>query len=86
MDSAFQQLLSEDSGMVRDGADGPTSARHTRSTRERLLDYKPSPEWRELVKNLGASSLRAAEAWASAPGTTDPPSIAAARVELQRLS
>lgn len=40
MDSAFQQLLSEDSGMVRDGADGPTSARHTRSTRERLLkDY-----------------------------------------------
>jgi hypothetical protein len=49
-------------------------------------DYKPSPEWRELVKNLGASSRRAADAWTSGETTPDPLSMAAARIELRRVS
>jgi hypothetical protein len=48
-------------------------------------DYKPTPEWRELVKDLGAAAKRAVEAWAPEPGRTDPPSLTAARAELGRV-
>ena len=47
-------------------------------------DYKPTPEWRELAKDLGAAAKRAVEAWAPEPGRTDPPSLTAARAELGR--
>jgi len=49
-------------------------------------DYKPSPEWRELEKDLGLASRRAVGAWSPEPGRTDPPSILAARAELLRIS
>lgn len=48
-------------------------------------DYKPTPEWRELAKDLGAAAKRAVEAWAPEPGRADPPSLTAAREELGRL-
>lgn len=47
-------------------------------------DYKPSPEWRALAKDLGRAAKDAARAWPSQPHQ-DPPALAAARVELKRL-
>jgi len=48
-------------------------------------DYKPSAEWRELVKDLGAASRRAMEAWQSTADRTDPASMVQARTELARV-
>jgi hypothetical protein len=48
-------------------------------------DYKPSPEWRELSKDLGAASRRAVDAWSPEPGRIDPPSMAAARSEMESV-
>lgn len=48
-------------------------------------DYKPTPEWRALEKDLGAAAKQAVEAWAPQPGRADPPSLTAARAELGRV-
>jgi hypothetical protein len=48
-------------------------------------DYKPTPEWRALEKDLGAAAKQAVDAWAPEPGRVDPPSLTAARVELGRV-
>jgi hypothetical protein len=48
-------------------------------------DYKPTPEWRELAKDLGAAAKRAVEAWAPEADRVDPPSLSAARQELARV-
>ena len=48
-------------------------------------DYKPTPAWRELAKDLGASARRAVDAWGPEPGRVDPPSLSAARTELERV-
>lgn len=48
-------------------------------------DYKPTPEWRELEKDLGAAAKRAVDAWAPEAGRVDPPSLTAARAELDRV-
>jgi hypothetical protein len=48
-------------------------------------DYKPTPEWRELAKDLGAAAKRAVEAWAPDPARVDPPSLTAARDEIARV-
>lgn len=48
-------------------------------------DYKPSPEWREMAKDLGSASRRAVGAWSPEPGRLDPASLCAARTELRRL-
>ena len=48
-------------------------------------DYKPTPEWRELTKDLGAAAKRAVEGWAPEPERMDPPSLTAAHGELARL-
>lgn len=47
-------------------------------------DYKPSPEWRELAKDLGAASRRATDAW-HPPLEREPSSLCRARAELSRL-
>jgi len=49
-------------------------------------DYKPSAEWRQLAKDLGAASRRAIDGWQPAPDPSDLPSMAAARVELARVA
>jgi hypothetical protein len=49
-------------------------------------DYKPTAEWRELAKDVGASAKRAVAAWAPEAGRVDPPSLSAARVELERVA
>lgn len=49
-------------------------------------DYKLSPEWRDLAKDIHTSSRRAVEAWEPSANVTDLPSIAAARIELRRVS
>jgi hypothetical protein len=48
-------------------------------------DYKPTPAWRELAKDIGAAAKRAADAWPEEAGRVDPPSLVAARVELARV-
>jgi hypothetical protein len=48
-------------------------------------DYKPTPEWRELAKDVGASARQAAAARAEEAGRVDPPSLSAARAELGRV-
>ncbi|WP_437960633.1 hypothetical protein WME76_13950 [Sorangium sp. So ce119] len=48
-------------------------------------DYKTSPTWRELAKDLGAASRRAVDAWPLAPDRPDPASLSAARNELRRV-
>lgn len=48
-------------------------------------DYKPTPEWRELAKYIGAAAKQAVEAWAPESGRVDPLSLTAARAELSRL-
>ncbi|MEP7119584.1 MAG: hypothetical protein ABJE95_01695 [Byssovorax sp.] len=48
-------------------------------------DYKPTKEWRELEKDLGAAAKQAIDAWAPEAGRVDPPSLMAARVELDRV-
>jgi hypothetical protein len=48
-------------------------------------DYKPSPEWRELAKDVGAAAKRAVEAWAPEPERMDPLSLVVARDELTRV-
>ncbi|MFS8071213.1 MAG: hypothetical protein ACMG6S_33000 [Byssovorax sp.] len=48
-------------------------------------DYKPTPEWRALEKDLGAAAKQAVDAWAPQPGRVDPPSLTAARAELGRV-
>ncbi|WP_437785726.1 hypothetical protein [Sorangium sp. So ce1097] len=57
------------------------SARPVDETR----DYKTSPAWRELERDLGAASRRAVDAWPPAPDRQDPPSLSAAREELKRV-
>ncbi|WP_437563490.1 hypothetical protein [Sorangium sp. So ce542] len=57
------------------------SARPVDETR----DYKASPAWRELEKDLSAASRRAVDAWPPAPDRQDPPSLSAARDELKRV-
>lgn len=49
-----------------------------------VLDYKQTPAWRELAKDMGDAARRAVEAWDSAP-EADPASLAQARGELERL-
>jgi hypothetical protein len=49
-------------------------------------DYKPTPAWRELAKNLGAAAKKSAEAWAPEPDRVDPASLTAARDELARVA
>lgn len=48
-------------------------------------DYKPTPEWRELEKDIGAAAKQAVDVWGPEPGREDPPSLTAARVELARV-
>lgn len=48
-------------------------------------DYKGTPEWKALEKDLGAAARRAAEAWPPEAGRDDPPSLIAARDELSRV-
>lgn len=48
-------------------------------------DYKSTPEWKGLEKDLSAAARRAIEAWAPEPGRADPPSLTAARAELDRV-
>lgn len=48
-------------------------------------DYKPTAEWRELERDIGAAAKRAVEAWGTEPGRADPPSMVAARLELERV-
>lgn len=48
-------------------------------------DYKPSPEWRDLARNLADAARRAVEAWSPVAGRGDPPSLVAARDELGRV-
>jgi hypothetical protein len=49
-------------------------------------DYKLSLEWKALKKDLATASKRAVDAWAPLPGRADPPSLVAARSELERAS
>lgn len=48
-------------------------------------DYKKSPEWRQLEKDLSAAAKRAVGAWDPEPGRVDPSSLTAARKELARV-
>jgi hypothetical protein len=48
-------------------------------------DYKPSPEWRALARNIGAAAKQAVAAWEPEAGRVDPPSLSSARVELERV-
>jgi hypothetical protein len=48
-------------------------------------DYKPTPEWRALEKDLGAAAKQAVDAWALQAGRVDPPALTAARAELERV-
>ncbi|HLM71958.1 MAG TPA: hypothetical protein VK459_04695 [Polyangiaceae bacterium] len=48
-------------------------------------DYKKSPEWRQLDKDVGAAAKRAVDAWEPEPGRVDPASVTAARKELSRV-
>ena len=49
-------------------------------------DYKPTPEWRTLAKDLGGAAKQAVAAWAPEVGRLDPPSLSAAREEVARVS
>jgi hypothetical protein len=49
-------------------------------------DYKNTPEWRELEKDLGAAAKRAVAAWDPEAGRQDPASVTAARAELARVT
>jgi hypothetical protein len=48
-------------------------------------DYKPTPEWRALARDVGAAAKRAVAAWAPEASPVDPPSLSAAREELARV-
>ncbi len=48
-------------------------------------DYKPSPAWRRLANDLGRAAKEALREWPADPQRPDPPSLTAARVELDRL-
>ncbi|HVJ90997.1 MAG TPA: hypothetical protein VM580_14435 [Labilithrix sp.] len=48
-------------------------------------DYKPSPAWKKLDKDLAAAARKAVDAWTE-PGREDPPSLVEARLELGRVS
>jgi hypothetical protein len=58
------------------------AARPVDETRD---DYKKSPEWRQLAKDLRAAAKRAVDAWDPEPGRIDPSSLTAARKELSRV-
>jgi hypothetical protein len=49
-------------------------------------DYKPSPEWARLEKDLGLAAKTAVAAWAPEAGRLDPQSLIAARDELGRVA
>ncbi|HYO69045.1 MAG TPA: hypothetical protein VEU33_23490 [Archangium sp.] len=48
-------------------------------------DYKPELVWKGLEKNLGAAARQAVDAWDRADKKGEPSSLAAARMELERL-
>jgi hypothetical protein len=48
-------------------------------------DYKSTPEWKGLERDLGAAAKQAVQAWPVEPRRADPPSLTAARVELARV-
>ncbi len=48
-------------------------------------DYKPTPEWRALAKDVGAAAKQAVAVWAPEASRVDPPSLARAREELARV-
>jgi hypothetical protein len=48
-------------------------------------DYKPTPEWRLLAKDIGAAAKQGVAVWGPEAGRVDPPSLSAARDELARV-
>jgi hypothetical protein len=48
-------------------------------------DYKASAEWTQLKKDIGSAAKKAVEAWPPDPDRIDPPSLSAARQELERV-
>jgi hypothetical protein len=48
-------------------------------------DYNRTPEWTRLKKDLSAAAKQAVAAWGPEAGRDDPPSLSAARGELERV-
>lgn len=53
---------------------------------ESRKDYKSDPAWKTLLPDLGYAAKRAVEVWQPEKDRLDPPSLVAARDELQRLT